>query len=321
MYTHYFSIFIVIFTATLIGVEGTGKTDDSSRNEVQNIAIGDGSRRWPWDKEKTNFVCPLPFGVFSDITDCSYFFLCVAGVASRKKCQRAQQFDKYRKKCLPFIIAVCDKGDDDSSTKAPTTTTKKDGDDEKFTCPSLIGLFMHPKDCSKYYSCTFYLPTLKSCPDKQLFDGVKLSCKPAKDVHCGNRKRPDELTTPGETTVEIIPTEEPETPSPETEEPETPSPETEEPETPSPETEEPTTTPKPRVTAPETDCDEDDVDCIIDDLGETPDWFECPEDIGSYPHPSSKKLFIFCLNWKPSVKKCGQDLIFSEELMTCVQPY
>ncbi|PRD34744.1 UNVERIFIED_CONTAM: hypothetical protein NCL1_13685 [Trichonephila clavipes] len=62
---------------------------------------------------------------------------------------------------------------------------------EKFTCPSLIGLFMHPKDCSKYYSCTLYIPTLKSCPDLQLFDGVKLSCKPAKDVHCGNRKRPD----------------------------------------------------------------------------------------------------------------------------------
>ncbi|PRD34745.1 UNVERIFIED_CONTAM: hypothetical protein NCL1_13686 [Trichonephila clavipes] len=122
-------IFIVIFTATLIGVESTGKTDDSSTNEVQNIVIENGSRGWPWDKEKSNFVCPLPFGVFSDVTDCSRFYLCVAGVASRKKCQRAQQFDKYRKKCLPFIIAVCDKGDDGSSSTAPTTTTKKDGDD------------------------------------------------------------------------------------------------------------------------------------------------------------------------------------------------
>ncbi|GFU16734.1 uncharacterized protein NPIL_206722 [Nephila pilipes] len=149
-------------------------------------------------------------------------------------------------------------------------------------------------------------------------------------------RKSTELTTIAETTVKIttpVPTTTTETPTTtptttteiptttETEEPTTIS--TDEPETTtlSTETEEPTTTEKPRVTAPETDCDEDDVDCIIDDLGETPDWFDCPEDVGSYPHPSSKKLFIFCLNWKPSVKKCGQDLIFSEDLMTCVRPY
>ncbi|KAG8178838.1 hypothetical protein JTE90_016508 [Oedothorax gibbosus] len=79
-------------------------------------------------------------------------------------------------------------------------------------------------------------------------------------------------------------------------------------------------TSKPRVTAPETSCSEEDLDCIIDDLGKRPDWFICEKDMASYPHPASNKLFIFCLNWKPFVKKCGQERVFSEKLMTCINP-
>ncbi|GIY83297.1 uncharacterized protein CEXT_590021 [Caerostris extrusa] len=298
--------------------ENNGKNENNGNNEKS---------LWPWGN-KDKFVCPSSFGAFADITDCSQFYICVGGIANRKRCRRGQQFDKYRKVCLPFIIAVCDKGDDATTTDATSTTKKKDKDN--FSCPSIAGSYMHPTDCSKYYSCLFFIPSLTSCDEGKLFDGVKKKCRPADEVNCGTRQRPDETTpeittiiTTTETEIEetTTPTE-PETPSP-TEPETTPTePETQpptEPETTT-VTDEPTTTPKPRVTAPETDCDEDDVDCIIDDLGETPDWFVCPDDIGSYPHPSSKKLFIFCLNWKPSVKKCGQDLIFSEELLTCVHP-
>ncbi|GBM46632.1 hypothetical protein AVEN_181209-1 [Araneus ventricosus] len=394
--------FLVIFLIPLIGVV-------RSENEVENIEDSEtGGRQlrdWPWGK-KNKFVCPSLFGVFADILDCSAFYVCVGGIANRNTCKRMMQFDKYRKTCLPFIVAICDKGDDDGdkTTALPTTkggggettkdkftcpsivgnfphpddcskyysctfyvsslktcsgselfdsdkkecrraknvkcgsrkrpsgdddpttalpTTKKDEED-KFTCPSLLGKFEHPTDCSKYYSCAIYIASVKTCPESELFDGVKKQCRPAKDVHCGTRQRPSDATTEEITTTPIstetpTPTE-PETPPPTEPETTTPTPTEPEPITTT-TTEEPTTTKRPKVTAPDTECDEDDVDCIIDDLGETPDWFVCPEDIGSYPHPSSKKLFIFCLNWKPSVKKCGQDLIFSEDLMTCVHPY
>lgn len=52
------------------------------------------------------------------------------------------------------------------------------------------GYFVHPTDCSKYYGCTFYVAILKTCPDDELFDGVKKKCRPAKEVHCGSRIRP-----------------------------------------------------------------------------------------------------------------------------------
>ncbi|KAF8782083.1 Peritrophin-1 like protein [Argiope bruennichi] len=371
-----------------------------SENEVENEEdSGTGQRElraWPWDN-KRKFICPSLFGTFADIFDCSAFYICVGGVANRKKCNRRMQFDKYRKVCLPFIIAVCDKGDDDGTTARPTTkndggdttkdtftcpsilgnfahpddcskyysctfyiptlktcsdgelfdTDKKqckkakdvncgsrkkpDGNDgttalpttkndievttkDKFTCPSILGTFQHPDDCSKYYTCTVFIPSLKTCPDGELFDGVKKQCKPAKDVHCGTRQRPSEATTEAITTTpistetptptepetatptepETTPTEpetttptptepetttptEPETTTPTPTEPETTTPTEPETTTPTPTepettttttTEEPTTTKRPKVTAPDTDCDEDDVDCIIDDLGE-----------------------------------------------------
>lgn len=75
-----------------------------------------------------------------------------------------------------------------------------------------------------------------------------------------------------------------------------------------------------RVTAPETTCDGEDLDCIIEDLGKKPEWFICKKEMENYPHPASKKLFIFCLNWKPLVKKCGQGRVFSEKFMTCINP-
>ena len=61
---------------------------------------------------------------------------------------------------------------------------------DNFKCPKFMGTFPHPTDCSKYYNCMIYVPSLKACPEKQLFDTEKSSCKPEKEVNCGNRKRP-----------------------------------------------------------------------------------------------------------------------------------
>ncbi|CAL1275753.1 unnamed protein product, partial [Larinioides sclopetarius] len=415
---------------------------------------------------KDEFTCESLHGIFPDPDDCSKYYKCTFYIKSLQTCPNSELFDSYKKGCRRGKDVNCGSrknpnGDDDLTTVLPTTkkeekdvddtttalpTTKKEekGDDDptttppttkkdekdQFTCPSVYGKFPHPDDCSKYYFCTFFLKSLQTCPNSELFDSDKKECRRGEDVHCGSRKRPNgyddptttlpttkkdlkdattekitttpiptetptptvpekttptptepepETTTPTPTepepeTTTPTPTEpEPETttptptePEPETTTPTEPEPETTTPTEPEPETttptptepepetttptptepetttptepetttptptepkptnipttEEPTTTKRPKVTAPDTECDEDDVDCIIDDLGKKPDWFVCPEGIGHYPHPNSKKLFIFCLNWKPSVKKCGQDLVFSEDLITCLRP-
>ncbi|CAL1275755.1 unnamed protein product, partial [Larinioides sclopetarius] len=485
---------------------------------------------------KDEFTCESLHGIFPDPDDCSKYYKCSFYLKSRQTCPNSQLFDSYKKGCRRGEDVNCgsrkrpndvddtttalpttkkeEKGDDDPTTTPPTT--KKDEKDQ-FTCPSVYGKFPHPDDCSKYYFCTFFLKSLQTCPNSELFDSDKKECRRGEDVHCGSRKRPNgyddptttlpttkkdlkdattekitttpiptetptptvpekttptptepepetttptptepepetttptptepepetttptptepepetttptepepetttptepepetttptepepetttptepepetttptepepETTTPTEPEPETTtptptepepetttptPTEpEPETttptptePEPETTTPTEPEPETTTPTEPEPETttptptepepetttptpaepepetttttptepepttttttEEPTTTKRPEVTVPDTDCDEDDVDCIIDKLGRKPKWFLCPENIGSFPHPKSKKLFIFCLNWKPSVKKCGKNLVFSEDLKTC----
>ncbi|XP_042897467.1 uncharacterized protein [Parasteatoda tepidariorum] len=336
------------------------------------------------DKKKKNFKCPSSYGTFSDIEDCSAYFMCNNWKSKWKSCQKNKRFDRYRKVCLPFIIAVCDDGSDDKKTTRGVvgTTTPKDN---SFTCPSFMGTFPDPNDCSKYYECAFFIPSLKTCEKNFLFDGVKKKCKPEREVNCGSRKRPTSETTVGTTPIPTRPepttttsqptttppttpqptttppttpqptttppttpqptttppttpqptttppttpqptTTPPTTPQPTTTPPTTPQPTTTPPTTPQPTTTPPTTpqpsTPTPKPTGPpETDCDEDDLDCIIKETGEIPEWFECPEDIGAYRHPSSNKLFIFCMNWKPHVKKCGQNLVYSEKMRTCVTP-
>jgi len=66
-------------------------------------------RHWRWFRRQ-KFVCPSLSGTYADIFDCSSFYICVRGKANRRKCNRGTRFDKYRKTCLSFTIAVCDKG-------------------------------------------------------------------------------------------------------------------------------------------------------------------------------------------------------------------
>jgi len=344
-----FSIICLVICLSLLKVNVQAFELQYGSSEESSDSSETGGRI-EWNR-RDKFKCPSLFGAFSDIEDCSSYYVCVGGKSSHKKCGRAKHFDKYRKICLPFIIAVCDDGKGDKTTKG---TTPKDGKsttfkENKFSCPSFVGNYSYPEDCSMYYKCTLFVPSLKTCPQNQLFDGVKKECKPEKDVHCGTRKRPTSGTTAETTplTSQSTTTEEPTTTlkTTTTEEPTTTLKTTtvEEPTTtlqPT-TTEEPTTTLKPTTTEtptseedsttistatpkptgpPETDCDEDDLDCIITETGEIPDWFECPVEIGSYRHPSSNKLFIFCINWRPFVKKCGQNLLYSEKMRTCVSP-
>ncbi|KFM74105.1 hypothetical protein X975_07215, partial [Stegodyphus mimosarum] len=397
---------------------------------------------------RNSFRCPLPWGNFPDPDDCSRYYTCARSRASHQKCKRNMHFDVFRRTCLPRFVAICGSDKDKTTvTESPNweITTPKD---KVFICPKMFGSLPYADDCSKYYSCTFFIPSLKSCPKGELFDGIKKQCKPEGDVHCGNRPRPTsdtlDLTSPvtvpeassavtvtnndgvsgttptasgtvsvrdevsGSTpasygtvtvidkdktsgTVTITDRDEASRSTPATsgtatindkdeasrstpvtsgtatvsdkdEASESPTSATaaspristilekdkstqsivtdgqgtyseisvsqeatttsvivtesssREPSS-TPEENISTTTPKP-TGPPDTDCDEDDLDCIITETGDVSKWFTCPEAIGYHPHPSSNKLFIFCLNWQPSVKKCAHGLLFSKELRT-----
>nr|XP_042897460.1 proline-rich protein 1 isoform X2 [Parasteatoda tepidariorum] len=407
-------------------------SSEESSDEIFNII--EWVRDWDWNRDRgmdkqKNFKCPSSHGSFSDIEDCSAYFMCRNWNSKWKPCQGRKRFDRYRKVCLPFNIAVCDDGSDDKKTTNDVigTTTPNDA----FMCPRFMGLFPDPNDCSKYYKCTSYVPNLKTCGRNFLFDGVAKRCKKPEKVNCGSRKRPTSEATVGTTPIPTRPepttitsmptttppvtpqptitpsttpqstttppttpqstttlqptstspttpqptitppttpqltttppttlqptTTPPTTPRPTTTPPTTPQPTTTPSTTPQPTTASPTTlqptttpptTPQPTTTSPttphptttppttpqpstptpkpteppKTDCDEDDLDCIIKETGDISKWFECPEAIGAYRHPSSNKLFIFCKNWKPFVKKCGQKSVYSEQMRTCVRP-
>ncbi|XP_042897439.1 uncharacterized protein [Parasteatoda tepidariorum] len=366
-------------------IKSRSSSEESSEESNNIIEWG---RDWDWnrdrDKYKRNFKCPSSYGTFSDIEDCSAYFMCNNWKSKWKPCQRRTHFDRYRKVCLPFNIAICDDGSDDKKTTNDVigTTTPSAA---PFKCKSFVGIYADPNDCSKYYKCAFFKKSLKSCEKNFLFDRVRKRCKPEREVDCGSRKRPISETTVGTTpipaTSEPITTSSqptttpPTTPLPTCTPPTTPLPTCTPPTTPQsttipptttqptttpltttqstttpPTTTQPTTTPltitpptttppttiqptttppttpqhstpTPKPTGPpETDCDEDDLDCIIKETGEISVWFECPEAIGAYRHPSSNKLFIFCKNWKPLVKKCGQKSVYSEQMRTCVAP-
>nr|XP_042897437.1 salivary glue protein Sgs-3-like [Parasteatoda tepidariorum] len=401
-------------------IKSRGSSEE--RSEESNNII-EWTRDWDWNRDRgmdkqKNFKCPSLHGRFADIEDCSAYFECRDWNSMWKPCQRRKRFDRYRKVCLPFDIAVCDDGSDHKKTTNGVigTTTPKD---DSFTCPKFLGYFPHPSDCSKYYHCISFSPSLKTCPKNFLFDGVKGHCRSERYVNCGSRKRPTSETTVGTTPIPTTPepttttctppttpqptttpptttqptttpptttqptttpttttqptttpptttqptttpptttqptttppttsqptttppttpqptTTPPTTTQPTTTPPTTPQPTTTPPTTPQPTTTPPTTsqpttippttpqpsTPTPKPTEPpETDCDEDDLECIIKETGDITVWFKCPEAIGAYRHPSSNRLFIFCKNWKPFVKKCGQMLVYSEQMRTCV---
>ncbi|XP_055934666.1 uncharacterized protein LOC129964027 [Argiope bruennichi] len=296
---------------------------------------------------RPKFNCNQNFGRFTHEAYCNWYYQCHDRLPSIRECRRGRRYHSHRRRCLDKHEVTCDGKPDkeDPITEEITTTpisTESDTPSEPETTPTA------PETTPTEPETTPTEPeTTPTEPETTPSEPETTPSEPETTPTETETTPTETETTPTEPEVtpsepettpsepETTPSEPETTPSePETtpSEPETTPSEPEttpsEPETTPSEpettttttTEEPTTTQKPKVTAPDTDCDEDDVDCIIDDLGITPDWFVCPEDIGSYPHPSSRKLFIFCLNWKPSVKKCGQDLLYSEDLRTCVHP-
>ncbi|XP_035228481.1 cell wall protein AWA1-like [Stegodyphus dumicola] len=78
-------------------------------------------------------------------------------------------------------------------------------------------------------------------------------------------------------------------------------------------------TEKPTV-PPKTKCEKDDIDCITKETGDVEKWYKCPKRQGNFPHPSTDRLFIYCRNWKPRIKRCAKDLVFSPAYMRCIRP-
>ncbi|XP_042897468.1 chitin-binding domain protein cbd-1 [Parasteatoda tepidariorum] len=313
MWSHYtqklqFSVFLAFMCIYFSNVKVDASIVNDNFHAVANQQKGDVNLNDPYFARK--FKCPLWFGMFPDVEDCSRYYMCVGGRASRMRCPPFLNFDKYTRRCLSKWIATCDKGEDDKYSTLPeqrTTPVKE----KIFMCRNMFGTFPHPTDCSKYYTCYFFMPSLRTCPKEKLYDGGRKECRPESEVECesGNRQTTTMriVSTPlytESTTREIVTIPEESTPETTT----TPT-----------IAEEETTTEMP-TGPPENDCDEDDLDCIITVTGQIPLWYKCPAKLDSFSHPSSRRLFIFCINWKPKVKKCGQDLIYSQKLKTCVSP-
>ncbi|CAL1275762.1 unnamed protein product [Larinioides sclopetarius] len=293
-----------------------------------------------------NFNCRENFGRYNHDQFCNWYYQCHDRRPSVRECRRGWRYHSHGRRCRERQEVTCDGKPDheDATTEEittpistePETTTPTPTEPETTTPTPTEPETITPTPTEPEPTTTTPTPTE---PEPTTTTPTPTEPEPTTTTPTPTEPEPTTTTpTPTEpepTTTTPTPTEPEPTTTPTPTEPEptttTTTPTEPEPTTttttptePEPTTttttEEPTTTKKPKVTAPDTECDEDDVDCIIEDLGITPDWFVCPEDMGSYPHPSSRKLFIFCLNWKPSVKKCGQDLLYSEDLRTCVHP-
>ncbi|XP_035223858.1 uncharacterized protein LOC118196503 isoform X1 [Stegodyphus dumicola] len=270
------------------------------------------------------FGCPFPYGRYPDPEDCSRYYECRFSIPTLYQCPKSTLYDERRESCMEDKYVRCgNRPGGVGGGKEPEKDVRV-----VFRCPYIWGTFPHPEDCSKYIICIYNVPTLFSCRKHELFHAYYRRCFPKEQVSCDYRINPDDLTPPTKKTS-IIPTKKMTTPTTTT------TPTT--PQTTATTTTKPTTTattskpktatsptpaPTPKVTKPNTppptDCDEYDLDCIIDETGDITKWFECPQRYGHFPHGSSIQLFIHCDNWIPFVKKCAEETAFSPKYLVCM---
>ncbi|CAL1287912.1 unnamed protein product [Larinioides sclopetarius] len=279
------------------------------------------------------FGCPFPFGKFADPLNCGRYYQCTCATPHSHQCPEKTMYDERKEECLDENLVRCGHRPGGIEIDDDFEELKER---KNLRCPCSFGTFVHPDDCSKYMICIHDVPTVYTCKKNQLFHAQHKKCFPAEEVTCDPRINPDNLrppvkkttttttttTTPAPTTTTTTPVPTTTTPEPTTTTPEptttTPEPTTTEPTT----TQAPVTTPGGKVTKPNTppphDCDEDDLDCIIDVTGDPKGWFDCPDRFGYFPHAGSEKLFIHCDNWRPFVKKCNLQEKFSPKMLVCV---
>ncbi|XP_048741724.2 peritrophin-1-like [Ostrea edulis] len=81
-------------------------------------------------------------------TECSMYQVCVHGHQMNMTCVYGTAWDQKTSSCVDAAEKGC---------------KIKDKSSDSFSCPSTFGQFPDPKDCTKYYVCSFGTATAKQC--------------------------------------------------------------------------------------------------------------------------------------------------------------
>ncbi|XP_061186916.1 coadhesin-like [Saccostrea echinata] len=109
---------------------------------------------------------------FPHSTDCTKFIQCTNRVGIVQSCPFGTRWDNDKKPapaCVNEAEVAC-ASDIEEEEDEPSNDT------DTFTCPSNFGYFPHPKDCTKYYQCSWSTPTELQCPDNMGWDVSVTNC-------------------------------------------------------------------------------------------------------------------------------------------------
>ncbi|XP_071042914.1 chondroitin proteoglycan-2 isoform X4 [Parasteatoda tepidariorum] len=146
--------------------------------------------------------CLKQFGTFPDPTDCTAFYKCSHGRAFRQVCPYYTAFDERYLVCVHAYNVECAGRGGIYGTLAPPLFRIPDGGSSQigeerkyetpispettFRCPQPRGLYPNALECSRFWLCREYKPSLLKCPTGQLFDLATLSCTSPEKAQCSS---------------------------------------------------------------------------------------------------------------------------------------
>ncbi|CAL1285316.1 unnamed protein product [Larinioides sclopetarius] len=160
--------------------------------------------------------CLKQFGIFPDPTDCTAFYECSHGRSFRQVCPYYTAFDERYLVCVHAYDVECGGRGGIYGTLAPPifipdrgisaqiglppppsgSSGSASGQERQyerpispeatFRCPQPRGLYPNALDCSRFWLCREYKPSLLKCPTGQLFDLNSLSCVNPEKAQCSS---------------------------------------------------------------------------------------------------------------------------------------
>ncbi|XP_023242388.1 LOW QUALITY PROTEIN: uncharacterized protein LOC111640596 [Centruroides sculpturatus] len=150
---------------------------------------------WPWntncEKEPGthNRTCDVTPGIkcppcacrVPNYKDCTSFYQCLEdGTACKKFCSPGLYYNKEKMTCDFLENTDCQVTT--TITPTPTPTIRP----VNWTCPSESGFFPNLDDCSSFYHCSHWIPSLKRCPLSLVFNPILKVCDWPENVDdCG----------------------------------------------------------------------------------------------------------------------------------------
>ncbi|XP_054719787.1 chondroitin proteoglycan-2-like [Uloborus diversus] len=157
--------------------------------------------------------CLKQFGIFPDQTDCTAFYECSFGRAYRQVCPYYTAFDERFSVCVHAHEVDCGgrggiygtlspplygndvggnlplinlPGSGPAASDLERQYEKPISPEATFRCPQPRGLYPSAVDCSRFWLCREYKPSLLKCPTGQLFDLASLSCTYPEKAQCSS---------------------------------------------------------------------------------------------------------------------------------------